>query len=192
MNCPLVSVIIPVYNVEPYLREALDSVLSQTYDNLEIILIDDGSTDGSGDICDEYALHDSHIRVIHQNNKGLSAARNAGLDVISGDYIVFLDSDDVYLPEYVSYLKEILVKEDADIVECKLKTFRNGESYANNESITDQSTEYRTFNRIEALHALVHDDISVVATNKLYKRKLWDDIRFPEGYVYEDNNSMYK
>ncbi len=93
---PLVSVIVPVYNVLPYLQEALDSLIGQTYRELEIILIDDGSTDGSGDVCDEYAERDQRINVIHQENKGLSAARNVGLDEANGDYIAFLDPDDAF------------------------------------------------------------------------------------------------
>ena len=92
-NNELVSVIIPVYNVQPYLREALDSVIHQTYSNLEIIIIDDGSTDGSGRICDEYAEQDQRIKVIHQENKGLSSTRNAGLDRMTGEIVAFLDSD---------------------------------------------------------------------------------------------------
>ena len=92
----LVSVIIPVFNVRPYLEEALDSVIHQSYENLEIIIINDGSNDGSGEICDEYAVKDKRIRVIHQENRGLSAARNAGLDCMTGDYVAFLDPDDAY------------------------------------------------------------------------------------------------
>ena len=99
---PLVSVIIPVYNVEPYLKEALDSVLDQSYQNLEIILIDDGSTDRSGKICDDYSETDDRIRVIHQENKGLSSARNKGLDLMHGELVAFLDPDDAYHPDYVS------------------------------------------------------------------------------------------
>ena len=95
---PLISVIVPVYKVEQYLHRCVDSILAQTYTNLEIILIDDGSPDRSGAICDEYAAKDSRIRVIHQKNAGLGAARNAGLDVCSGEYIAFVDSDDT-LPE---------------------------------------------------------------------------------------------
>ena len=92
----LISVIIPVFNVRPYLAKALESVIRQTYSHLEIIVVDDGSTDGSGDICDEFAARDERIKVIHQENRGLSAARNAGLDRAAGEYIAFLDSDDAW------------------------------------------------------------------------------------------------
>lgn len=100
-NDILVSVIVPVYNVAPYLEDALNSVLDQTYEHLEIIIIDDGSTDGSGEICDEYRKRDNRIHVVHQENKGLSAARNAGLDHMSGAFVAFLDLDDLYHPEFI-------------------------------------------------------------------------------------------
>lgn len=94
MKNPLVSIIIPVYNVEPYLKECLDSIVNQTYSLLEIILVDDGSTDQSGVICDEYAEKDDRIRVIHQHNQGLSMARNAGMEIMTGEWVMFVDSDD--------------------------------------------------------------------------------------------------
>ena len=97
----LVSVIVPVYNVRPYLEECLESVVSQTYHNLEILVIDDGSTDGSGEICDRFAENDSRIRVVHQKNKGLGAARNVGLDLATGSVVSFLDSDDAFLPDAI-------------------------------------------------------------------------------------------
>ena len=112
---PLVSVIIPVYNVSPYLRESLDSVISQTYTNLEIIAVDDGSTDDSGRICDEYAEKDTRIKVIHQANRGLSAARNAGLNAMTGEYVAFLDSDDALYPEMVECMVKGMEKNAADI-----------------------------------------------------------------------------
>ena len=121
----LVSVIIPVYNVRPYLNEALDSVLDQSYENLEIIIIDDGSTDGSSELCDEYGKKDARICVIHQDNRGLSAARNAGLDHMTGDLVAFLDSDDAYDPEYIltmlsaMYPQNAAFSEPVDVVVCK-------------------------------------------------------------------------
>lgn len=118
-NNYLITVIIPVFNVKPYLIDALESVINQTYKRLEIIIIDDGSTDGSGEICDEYAQKDDRIRVVHQNNKGLSAARNVGLDLLSGDIIAFFDSDDIYHTDFIEKMVEAMLENNTDIVLCK-------------------------------------------------------------------------
>lgn len=117
-NLPLVTIIVPVYNVCAYVGECVESLLNQTYTNLEIILVDDGSTDGSGAVCDEYAKEDNRIRVIHQENQGPSAARNAGLDHASGEYVAFVDSDDLVMPVYVAKLYRLLRKYHADIAAC--------------------------------------------------------------------------
>ena len=115
---PKISVIVPVYKVEPYLHECVDSILAQTFTDFELILVDDGSSDNCGKICDEYAAKDSRIRVIHQENRGVSAARNAALDAAKGEFIAFIDSDDVV---NVYYLEVLLsgMDEDTDIVACK-------------------------------------------------------------------------
>lgn len=110
-----VSIILPVYNVEKYIRTCLDSVLKQSYQNIEIILVDDGSTDQSGIICDEYGHIDKRIKVFHQKNAGVSTARNVGIDAATGEYVCFADSDDILTPDYVSYLLSILQENDADI-----------------------------------------------------------------------------
>ena len=107
---PKISVILPVYNVEKYLRQCLDSVINQTYKNLEIILVNDGSTDNSGKICEEYALNDERIKVIHKENGGISSARNAAIDIAKGQYITFIDSDDDVELDYIDYLYDILKK----------------------------------------------------------------------------------
>ena len=117
-NHPLISVIIPVYNVEKYLNKCIDSILAQTYKNIEIIIIDDGSTDNCGKICDEYALSDNRIKVIHKSNSGVSAARNDGIEISSGDYIVFVDSDDYVTVDYVECLYNGLLENDADMAVC--------------------------------------------------------------------------
>ena len=114
---PLVSVIVPVYNVLPYLREALDSVINQTYKNLEILIVDDGSTDGSGEVCDEY-LSDPRVIVIHQENKGLSGARNTGLDRMTGEYVAFIDSDDAFKPEMIERMLETITRNKAEMSIC--------------------------------------------------------------------------
>ena len=114
----LVSVIIPVFNVRSYLAEALDSVLNQTYTKLEIIIIDDGSTDGSATICDEYVTKDQRIRVVHQENKGLSGARNTGLDMMTGEAVAFLDSDDAFYPRFVESMIDEMNRSGTDLVIC--------------------------------------------------------------------------
>ena len=118
-NAPLVSVIIPVYNVAPYLEEALESVINQSYNNLEILVIDDGSTDGSEIICEEYAARDKRIRVIYQVNGGLSDARNTGLDLAAGEYIAFLDSDDAYRSNMIEVMLRAVMRYQADIIICR-------------------------------------------------------------------------
>ena len=115
MQKPLISIIIPVYNAEKYLPNCLDSVINQTYKNLEIILVDDGSTDKSSEICDEYAQKDFRIKLIHKENGGVSSARNAGLALVSGDYIAWVDSDDFVAPDYIEYMYKLLKEYDADI-----------------------------------------------------------------------------
>ena len=121
-NNDLISVIVPVYNVESYLRKCLDSIVGQTYKKLEIILVDDGSTDGSGSICDEYAKEDHRIKVIHKDNDGVSSARNIGIDNVEGKYILFVDADDIVNERYVEILYIELLKHKVDIVFCGIKS----------------------------------------------------------------------
>ena len=115
MSQPLVSIIVPIYKVEPYLRRCLDSIVNQSYTNLEIILVDDGSPDNCPQICDEYASKDNRIKVIHKKNGGLSDARNAGLDICKGEYISFVDSDDWVDEKYIETLLDLAIKENVDI-----------------------------------------------------------------------------
>ena len=186
---PLISVIIPVYNVKPYLEEAIDSVLHQTYTNLEIILVDDGSTDESGEMCDAYAKKDSRIRVIHQKNKGLSGARNAGLDICSGDMIAFLDSDDAYCKDTLFKLQDAMQCSGADLVECNLAVYHTcskmdpAEANTKGQKNTLQTGLYK---KQQAICMPVDGYIKVYTWNKLYKRTLWNNFQFPEGHNYED------
>lgn len=115
---PLISIIVPVYQVKEYLDECVESLLAQTYTNLELLLVDDGSTDGSGEICDRYAVKDDRVRVVHQENQGPSAARNAGLDCAKGKYVAFVDSDDIVLPDFIEVLYELMRNYQADIATC--------------------------------------------------------------------------
>ena len=168
-NIPLVSVIIPVYNVEPYLRQCLDSVICQTYTNLEILIIDDGSTDECGKLCDEYK-QDGRVKVFHTENFGLSAARNLGLDNANGEYLSFIDSDDWVDSNLLE--KAVGAIEDADIL-CSSK----------NEG---------TYNGYEALCGLINGKISNRAWDKLYRKVCFSSLRFPEGRIFEDIATMFK
>ena len=184
----MVSVIIPVYNVAPYLREALDSVIQQSYSTLQIIIIDDGSTDGSGAICDEY-LMDPRTEVIHQNNCGLSHARNVGLDCAEGDYIAFLDPDDAYHPDFIHNCLKAMI--DADIAVCRYAVCHTNDRMKLGGEIGLKNAE-GVYNRNDALCALVASELNFAVWNKLYKRELWENIRFPDGRNYEDIDVMYR
>ena len=183
----LVSIIIPVYNVRPYLAEALDSVVNQTYENLEIIIIDDGSTDGSSKVCDEYANNDSRIRLVHQENRGLSAARNLGLDIMNGDVVAFIDPDDKYLPTFVDKMLLTMDRDNVDMTICKHTVLRTiGEMrLVGNERIRP-SIPNDVYDRVDALLAYAEGSINANVWNKIYKREVWGNIRFPVGHVYED------
>ena len=178
---PLVSVIVPVYNVLPYLGQALDSVLAQTHRNLEIVVVDDGSTDGSSKLCDEYARRDGRVAVIHQKNCGLSAARNIGVDNATGNWILFLDSDDWMEPNTVEALLREAGATGADIICCQRITEQVGASTA------PQETQHTLYESDDALFAHVcSGKIGPVAWGKLYRARLFDGIRYPEGRVFED------
>lgn len=188
----LVSIIVPVYNVSMFLSEAINSILSQTYNNLEIIVIDDGSDDGSSTICDYYSRIDRRINVVHQNNQGLSAARNAGLDLITGDCVMFLDSDDAFHPRMIQTMLEIMISEGADIVKCGYDFhFTSNRMTPRNASFSDVSVA-RVYDRKKALRALVDGEIYTTVWSGLYKSDLWKDIRFPVGHVYEDRDTMFR
>ena len=186
-NGILVSVVIPVFNVKPFLREALDSVLHQTYENLEIIIVDDGSTDGSGEICDEYAKKDRRVTVIHQENSGVSSARNAALDRMTGKFVAFLDPDDAYHPDYVEKMLSAMLREQADLVVCQYTEHGTaGKLRFNDTDKRRPSLEAGLYDRNSVLRALADSEMDVTAGNKLYRRELWETIRYPDGHVYED------
>ena len=177
---PKVSVIVPVYNVEPYLRQCLDSIVSQTLKDIEIILIDDGSTDGSGEICDEYKREDHRIRVIHKVNEGLSAARNDGIDASTAPYIMFADGDDWVEPEFCETPYRIAMDNKADLVLfCYNKVFNNGRIKR-----TDAKTLQGPLNEAEAMHYNVF--YACYAWIGLYHRNLFNDVRYPIGMIQED------
>ena len=191
-----VSVIVPIYKVEPYLRRAVDSILHQTYHNLEIILVDDGSPDQCGKICDDYAKEDNRISVIHKENGGLSDARNAGLDAAGGKYIVFVDSDDFIAEDYIDTLMQCLKKYDADVAMC---SYAVTDSVGYDDSIfkAAQDDTVEVCDRRELLNNLYdanHKDATyfIVSWNKIYKASLWKDVRFPKGRIHEDEATTYK
>ena len=189
MKNPLISVVVPAYKVEEYIEKCLDSILNQTYKNLEIILVDDGSPDNCPKICDEYAKKDDRIKVIHKQNGGLSDARNRGIKEATGEYIAFVDSDDYLESEMYEYLYNLLIKYNADISICGYRTFDE------NSSMNVATKEETCFNTIEALKALSEDiEVKNFAWNKLYKRSLFVDnnIEFPKGKIMEDIATTYK
>lgn len=188
MNAPLISVIIPVYNVEKYLRQCLESVIGQTYINLEIILIDDGSTDGSSKICDDFAAIDDRIVVIHQHNMGLSSARNVGLDIMKGDYVSFVDSDDWIERDMFAILLSSLEEEEADIAICSYYWVREDCCLP-----VDDSGNKVVYTREGALKELFRDKIiRNYVCDKFYKREIFESVRFPVGRFYEDIAITYK
>jgi glycosyltransferase involved in cell wall biosynthesis len=190
---PLISVIVPVYKVERYLNVCVDSIVNQTYANLEIILVDDGSPDKCPEICDEYARLDNRIKVIHQENGGLSAARNAGIDIASGEFLTFIDSDDFIAKKYVELLYKGIVEFDADISIASFCTFTKEDKLEtqNDEIFFVEITREESFRRYGALNAELSMPF-ISACNKLYKKDFFASIRFPIGKLYEDAFTTYK
>lgn len=187
----LISVIIPVYNVQEYLEQTLQSVITQTYSSLEIILVDDGSTDASGKICDTYATTDARIRVIHKKNSGISGARNCGLDIASGNYTFFLDSDDFLEPNALELLYHNLIASDADISVGAIREVNEQgiELYCD---ILHLSAPVVVMNEKSFWAYSITKKIGVMATGKLYKRFIWDTLRFPDGKIHEDDGTIVK
>ena len=181
----MVSVIIPVYNVAQYLPECIESVIAQTYKDIEIILVDDGSTDNSGIICDEYAKKDNRIKVVHKPNGGLSSARNAGIDICSGEYITFIDSDDYIADDMIEQLYIALYKTESDISVCNFQSKLPLDE--------DNDFKVKTYSSMQALkEILLERKFCTSAWAKLYKTKLFSTVRYPEGLIYEDYATTYK
>ena len=182
----LISVIIPIFNVEAYLRECIISVINQTYSNLEIILVNDGSPDNCGAICDAYAKQDARITVIHKENGGLSDARNAGLDICTGDYIAFVDSDDVVHPRFIEVLYANLLEANADISFCDFEKFTETKNIHFSNSHQSKKINLDGLKMIDNLYDTNWMPKNVVVWNKLYKREIFSNLRFPKGLVHED------
>lgn len=190
MDNPLISVIVPIYKVEPYLRRCIDSIVNQTYTNLEIILVDDGSPDGCPAICDEYAAKDNRIVVIHKENGGLSDARNAGLDICKGEYITFVDSDDWIADCFIEVLASSIQDTNAEISICNY--IRTSNSYS--ATIKANEVNKKVLSSTEAVKKLWSKDkiAFVTAWGKIYKNNLWNKLRFPKGLIHEDEYITYK
>lgn len=178
-----ISVIVPVYNVEKYLKKCVNSILEQTYQNIEVILVDDGSTDKSGLLCDEMRETDNRIRVIHKENGGLSSARNAGIEKAEGDYLGFIDSDDYIERDMFETLIKAIKRTEKDIACCGRIVDIFGE-YSNVEFALNHETEYSTVEAIREV--LLLEKIDVSACDKLYKRELFNQMTYPEGKISED------
>jgi|GEM_PF-853390 Glycosyltransferases involved in cell wall biogenesis len=182
---PLVSIIIPVYNVAEFLPACIDSVICQSYKEIEILLINDGSSDGSGGICEEYAKRDGRIRVIHKENGGLSDARNVGLDNARGEYFSFIDSDDVINEMFIMILLNTLSRSEASISMCDYAVFSTilpQILHTENDAFELYTGEYMLNN----LYSKQWVPKNVIACNKLYKRSIWEDLRYKVGVLHED------
>lgn len=189
---PLISIVVPVYNVEHYMRQCLDSICGQTYRNIEVVVVDDGSTDGSGEVCDEYARRDPRVVVVHEKNGGLSMARNVGMKHAKGDYFMFVDSDDWVEPYFCEYALTML--KDNNV---KLVAFGHERFYEEpGKKRVSKSVHVRKPKKISASRAIGFLLGRVVvynyAWNKIYDRTLFEGVEYPVGRVYEDNAVTYK
>lgn len=185
---PIISIIVPVYKVEAYVEKCINSILNQTFNEFELILVDDGSPDSCPQICDEYAKKDHRIKVIHKQNGGLSDARNAGIEAAKGKYLGFVDSDDYIAADMYDSLYSIITENDCDMAICGAVIVTEGD-----EAVYEDSDEVYVLDNTEALHQMICNRLFTVNTwNKLYKRELFQNIRFPKGLLYEDLATTYK
>ena len=180
----LVSIIMPVYNVEDFVAEAIDSVISQTYKNIELIIVNDGSQDNSLKICEEYEKEYDNICVYSKENGGLSSARNMGIEKAKGDYLVFLDSDDIISCDMVESLLELIKRTQSSIAVCDLSS--------NFDKMGDGDSKEMVFTPREALEAILKETyFTTSAGAKIYSKEVFNNIRFPEGRIYEDYATIY-
>ncbi|MDT2429004.1 glycosyltransferase family 2 protein [Enterococcus avium] len=184
-----ISVIVPVYNVEEYLENCLESISNQTETDIEIIVVDDGSPDKSGEIAESYRLKDNRVRVIHQDNGGLSAARNSGLDVMKGKYVCFIDSDDWIEPDYLELLLTGIERYHSNISVLKIKKITD---YSQIKELTPAKEEWNIISKKDAMEVLfTNNTIGYSANNKLFTADLFSNLRFPYGKLMEDKAVMY-
>lgn len=184
MNDPLVSIVVPVYKVEKYIRECIDSILKQTYQNYELILVDDGSPDRCGEICEDYKKKNEKIQVIHKQNGGLSDARNAGTKIAKGEYITYIDSDDYVSENYLEKLVSAAVKYDADFVQGNYTREAFHSTVGNEEHVFASDQAFRKL--------LTWDTVMVYAWAKLYRLSMFQNIEYPVGRLNEDCCTTYK
>ena len=180
------SIIVPVYNVEDYIRQCLDSILDQEYKDFEIIVVDDGSTDRCGEICDQYSQRYPSINSYHKINGGLSSARNYGIEHACGDFIAFVDSDDWIKPTLFRVLMDAAQANNADVVSCRHIYFYADEKMENSTSGDNSNIIYK------GLEAKRHLYTNFSFCGKLFKKELFEKVRFPEGKLYEDSRTMYR
>lgn len=185
------SVIVPVYNVESYINRCIDSILNQSYKNIEIILVDDGSTDASSAVCDKYGQKYENIIVIHKKNGGLSSARNTGLDCASGEIVGFVDSDDYIHPYMYECLIRNMVEFDADISNCKVAYLKNNKKP---KDVEYSRQAVKCYSNIDILKIGLLKDAMYIdcACNNIYKKSLWNNIRFPIGMYHEDRATIFQ
>ena len=185
----LISVIVPVYKVEKYLEKCVHSIANQTYSNLEIILVDDGSPDNSPQICDELAKKDNRIKVIHKENGGLSSSRNAGLEVFNGQYVAFIDSDDTIEPTFIEDLYKALMENDCDLAVCGVKCVNENDEELSLENVLP----YKKIDLENKFDLLFEKNLvtSIISCNKLYARHIFEKIRYAEGRIHEDEFIIY-
>lgn len=189
----MISVIIPVYKVEKYIKNCIDSVINQTYKEIEIILVDDGSPDECGAICDEYARKDGRIIVIHKTNGGLSDARNAGLDIAKGEYIIFVDSDDFIASDMIEVMMGIENKTNADIIEINSIMCDEKDEYKDVIFSQRNNLDYvEIINDDKMISLLSRDGMKTTSWGKLYNYSLFEEISFPYGKLHEDVFTTYK
>lgn len=187
----MISIIIPIYKVEKYLERCIESVLNQTYNNLEIILVDDGSPDSCGLICDKYREKDTRIKVIHKTNGGLSSARNAGIEIASGDYYMFVDSDDYIHADMVEKLLEAVKTFHLKLGYCGFYSFTETEEIVAKAVMSEEKVIHKRETLIEMLYEPEGQRI-VTSWNKIYDKSLFETLRFPEGKIHEDEFIIHR
>ena len=181
-NIPIISIIVPIYNVEEYVEACIRSILAQSFVDFELILVDDGSTDKSGFICDQYSEKDSRIRVVHIINGGAAEARNVGLNMISGKYVTFVDSDDIVEKDYLAVLYHAIIQSQAEIATCENIDFTDEKDII----VKENNVQYNVVSGKEVLNIRYRKGFNIAVWGKIYRRDILDDMRFPVGRCYED------